>query len=168
MGFGFAQLFNLFKMKSLKILAGLVITLFLCFEFTHYIESYYIHAPQRYPLSWEYGFSDMVKKLNQYENNFNKVVITDRYDQPYILVLFYKQYDPQKYQPQAVLSPRDKFNFGTIRGFDKYEFKKVTSEEIKQNKDTLYIVTPEEAGDNIVIDRVNFPNGEPAFLFVRS
>ncbi len=168
MGFGFAQLFNLFKMKSLKILAGLVITLFLCFEFTHYIESYYVHAPQRYPLSWEYGFSDMVKKLNQYEANFNKVVITDRYDQPYILVLFYKQYDPQKYQPQAVLSPRDKFNFGTIRGFDKYEFKKVTSEEIKQNKDTLYIVTPEEAGDNIVIDRINFPNGEPAFLFVRS
>lgn len=168
MGFGFAQLFNLLKMKPLKILAALVITIFLCFEFTHYIESYYVHAPQRYPLSWEYGFSDMVKKLNQYEANFNKVVITDRYDQPYILVLFYKQYDPQKYQPQAVLSSRDKFNFGTVRSFDKYEFKKVTSEEIKQNKDTLYIVTPEEAGDNIVIDRINFPNGEPAFLFVRS
>ncbi len=168
MGYGFVGLFKVLNKKPFQILAGVIVVLFLSFEFTHYVESYYIHAPKRYPLSWEYGFSEMVEKLNVYENNFNKVVITDRYDQPYILLLFYKRYDPQKYQPQAVLSSRDKFNYGTIRNFDKYEFKKVTSEEIKQNKDTLYIVTPEEAGDNIVIDRINFPNGEPAFLFVRS
>lgn len=168
MGFGLFSLYKIIKNKPLQILAMIVITIFLSFELTHYLESYYVHSPKRYPLSWEYGFSEMVQKLNLYEKDFNKVVITDRYDQPYILLLFYKQYDPAKYQPQAVLTDRDKFNFGTVRSFDKYEFKKPTFEEIKQNKDTLYIVTPEEAGDNTIIDRVNFPNGEPAFLFIRS
>ncbi len=168
MSLGLIGLFQILKKKPLQIAASVIIVLFLGFEFTHYVENYYIHSPKRYPLSWEYGFSEMVQKLNKYEGQFNKVVITDRYDQPYILLLFYKLYDPAKYQPQAVLSERDKFNFGTVRSFDKYEFKKANSQEIKEHKDTLYVITPEEAGDNIVIDRVNFPNGEPAFLFVRS
>jgi malate dehydrogenase (oxaloacetate-decarboxylating) len=73
----------------------------------------------------------MVAKLDKHESKVNKVVITDRYDQPYILVLFYKKYDPAKYQPQAILSERDKFNYGTIRSFDKYEFHAINKEEIK-------------------------------------
>ena len=120
----------------------------------------------------------MVSKLNQLEDQFDKVVITDRYDQPYILVLFYKanlpdksgkKYDPEKYQPQAILSERDKFNFGTVRNFDKYEFHKITNEEINKGKDVLYIVSPEELPkDRSILDQVNFPNGEPAFLFIKT
>lgn len=168
MGYGLAGLFQSLKKKPLQILVGMVLILFLGFEFVHYLESYYVHSPKRYPLAWEYGFSEMVQKLNKYETEFNRVVITDRYDQPYILLLFFKQYDPAKYQPQAVLSPRDKFNFGTIRSFDKYEFHKATKEEIESSSSTLFVITPEEAGDKAIIDTVYFPNGEKAFVFVKS
>jgi len=137
------------------------------FEFGHYLESYYIHYPKRYPLSWEYGFSEMVSKLNNLEAKYDNVVITDRYDQPYILVLFYKKYDPNKYQPQAILSPRDKFNFGTVRSFDKYQFHYIKPKEIEESKNTLFIGTPDEIYEGEkVIDRVYFPNGEVAFLFL--
>ncbi len=168
MGYGFMGLITQLKKTPLQAVVVTLLMIFLSFEVTHYLEGYYLHSPKRYPLAWEYGFPEMIQKLNKYERDFDKVVITDRYDQPYILVLFYKQYDPAKYQPQAVLSARDKFNFGTVRSFDKYEFHKASSEEIKKSPKTLFVITPEEAGDNIIIDTVHFPNGEIAFLFVKS
>lgn len=168
MGFGLIKLYELLKIKPIQLVISVLLIFIISFEFVHYLEDYYVHSPKRYPLAWEYGFKEMIQKLNKYEDQYNRVVITDRYDQPYILTLFYKQYDPAKYQPQALLSERDKFNFGTVRSFDKYRFETTNYLDIKKNKDTLYVVTPEEAGDNIVIDKVLFPNGEVAFLFVRS
>ncbi len=167
-GFGVVKFIRILKFKPIQIVISLIFISLITFEFVHYLESYYIHSPKRYPLAWEYGFKEMIEKLDKYEDSYNHVVITDRYDQPYILTLFYKQYDPAIYQPQAVLSERDKFNFGTVRSFDKYRFETTNYLDIKKNKDTLYVVTPEEAGDNIIVDKVLFPNGEVAFLFVRS
>ena len=119
-------------------------------------------------MAWEYGFKEMVQKLGQYEVPYSKVVITDRYDQPYILILFFKKYNPTKYQPQAVLSPRDKFNFGTVRSFDKYEFRPILPEEVNQTGDTLFIGTENEIPkDASMIDKVDFPNGQPAFVFTK-
>ena len=144
-----------------------LVSIFLAFEFLHYLESYYIHYPKRYPLSWEYGFGEMVSKLEKYEKDYQNIVITDRYDQPYILVLFYKNYEPNKYQPQANLSSRDKFNFGTIRAFDNYQFRPINPDEVNLAKNTLFIGTPEEIPEHAsIIDEVKFPNGESAFIFV--
>lgn len=153
--------------KRWKLTLVIIIILPMIFEIFHYLESYYIHYPKRYPLSWEYGFSEMVEKLQKYEDNYQNIVITDRYDQPYILVLFYKKYDPKKYQPQAKLSERDKFNFGTVRSFDNYQFRSISPEEISKNPDTLYIGTETEIPENAnILDKVDFPNGKPAFIFV--
>lgn len=165
MGFGLFNLVQLFKGKWRIIVSSLLCLAFI-FETVHYLESYYILYPKAYPLSWEYGFNQMVAKLEQYQGNYNKVVITDTYDQPYILVLFFEQYDPKKYQPQAHLSARDKFNFGTIRSFDKYEFHAITKQEIDSSKDTLFIGTTSEIPSTAtIIDKINFPNGQPAFIF---
>lgn len=168
MGYGVLKFLHILSLKPAKFFVSIIILSLISFEFIHYLENYYIHSPKRYPLAWEYGFKEMIQKLSLYEDDYNSIVISDRYDQPYILTLFYKQYDPEKFQPQAVLSERDKFNFGTVRSFDKYHFETTNYLDIKKNKDTLYVVTPDEAGDNIVIDKVLFPNGEVAFLFVRS
>lgn len=164
-GFGSWKMIELFKNK-LRYIVILPIIIFLLFEVIHYLESYYVHYPQRYDLSWEYGFKEMVGKLSGYEDKYNKVVITDRYDQPYILLLFFQKYDPQKYQPQAVLSPRDKFNFGTIRSFDKYEFRSIKPEEVGKDPRVLFVGTGEEIPSNAkIVDKVNFPSGNPAFIF---
>ncbi len=165
MGLGVTELISWLKGKW-RILLGGVILIAVTFEFIHYLESYYVVYPKRYPLSWEYGFKEMVQKLNKYEGSYKKVVITDRYDQPYILVLFYKQYDPSKYQPQAKLSPRDQFNFGTIRAFDKYEFREPMENELN-SPNTLFVMSGEKAPKNVkILDQVDFPNKEKAFVFI--
>ncbi len=166
MGVGLYYLITITK-KKLRFLIAFIIFFILGFEVIHYLESYYMHYPKRYPLAWEYGFKQMVSKLSIKQPLYNNVVITDRYDQPYILLLFYQKFDPVKYQPQARLSIRDKFNFGTIRSFDKYQFRQIDPKEIKNAKDTLFIGSEKEIPkDANIIDRVDFPNGQPAFLFV--
>ena len=164
MGYGVWGMGNLVKGK-VKVILMIVTAIIILFESIHYLESYYIHYPRRYPIAWEYGFSEMVAKLERYESLYNKIVITDTYDQPYILLLFYKQYDPAKYQPQAILSPRDQFNFGTVRSFDKYEFRKINPDEVG-NSQNLFVGTEKEIEENAkILDKVIFPNGEVAFIF---
>lgn len=166
MGYGFFCLYHWFN-KKLRFIIFLI-SIVLAFEFIHYLESYYIHYPKGYPLAWEYGFKEMVEKLGKYEHLYNNVVITDRYDQPYILVLFYKKYNPAKYHPQAILSPRDKFNFGTVRNFDKYHFRPILPEEISKSENTLFVGTDQEIPKNAnIIDKVIYPNGKIAFIFAK-
>src|SRR3989344_2468709 len=151
-----------FKIVGILLISGIII-----FEAVHYLESYYVHYPKRYPLAWEYGFSQMIRNLSKIEGNYKKIVITDRYDQPYILLLFFIKYDPKKYQPQANLSERDKFNFGTIRNFDNYEFRSIVKTDIKDaSHEILFIGTAEEIpNDAKILDEVHFMNNEPAFIF---
>ncbi len=177
MSLGMVSLVQFFSGKPLKVVITGLLLIALSYETFHFIESYFIHSPQRYPLAWEYGFREMVGKLQQYEGNYQKVIITDRYDQPYILTLFYKAalaqeqgktFNAADYQSKLILSERDKFNFGTVRSFDNYEFKEVKPEDIIQADNTLFIVTPKEVPENSdIIDRVKFPNGEDAFVFIR-
>lgn len=177
MSVGLVKLVGWFRNNKVKSIVVAIILIGFSYETVHFVESYFIHYPKRYPLSWEYGFREMVGKMQQYEGSYQKVVITDRYDQPYILTLFYKaalaqeqgkQFNPADYQSKLVLSERDKFNFGTVRSFDHYEFKEVKPEEVMEAKNTLFIVTPKEVLPNSdIIDRVKFPNGEDAFVFVK-
>ncbi len=163
MSFGLVQMLSWPFRKIIMVL----VTVGLLFEGSHYLESYFIHYPLRTPIAWEYGFSEMVTKLQKYQDKYDQVIITDRYDQPYILVLFYEKYNPEKYQPQATLTERDKFNFGTVRAFDKYQFHSIKSDEIEKVHNTLFIGTPQEIDPRTkTIDQVNFPDGTPAFLFV--
>lgn len=177
MGYGFFVVINWLNNRNMKLIMVSILLVVLSFETVHFVESYFIHYPKRYPLAWEYGFREMVGKLEKYEGNYQKVVITDRYDQPYILTLFYKaalaqeqgkQFNPGDYQSKLILSERDKFNFGTVRGFDNYEFKEVKPEEVMEAKNALFIVTPKEVPPNSdIIDTIKFPNGEDAFVFVK-
>ncbi len=166
--YGMNVIIEHFRGKYLKALIVVVIFMILTFEFSHFLESYFVHYPKRYPLAWEYGFKEMVSKLEKYQGQYNNVVITDRYDQPYILVLFYEKYNPAKYQPQAVLSARDKFNFGTVRAFDKYQFRPIEPTDFEKNTRTLFVGTPKEIPTDVsIIDKVYYPNGEIAFVFAK-
>ncbi len=175
MAYGAIQLFKLLMVRPAvnwriyRILSAtllVIVVLFSSFEFVRYMESYYLRYPYRWPIAWEYGFKEMIGKLEKYQNKYDQIIITDRYDQPYILVLFYSKYDPSKYQPQAKLTERDKFNFGTVRGFDNFQFRAINKDEVSKQERTLYIGTAQEiTNQSRKIDQVNFPNGEPAFIF---
>lgn len=137
-------------------------------EFTRYLHQYYTHMAKAYPYSSQYGMKELVGYLKTEENKFSKIVVTDRYDQPYILFLFYLKYPPDKFQKEHALTPRDKFGFSTVRSFDKYNFISVNWNEMRDLRSTLLVGAPEEINDvdANIIKRIYFPGGQTAFEIV--
>lgn len=147
-----------FRYLSLVLLSSVVI-IFL----VDYIHNYYIHLPKEYALEWEFGFSQMVPYVLENQNKYQKIVITDRYDQPYILLLFYSKYNPANYQKMIKQEGDNKFGFTTVINFDKYEFRPISPEEVSNSHNTLFVGTNDEIKQENILKTINFPNNAPVF-----
>lgn len=152
--------------NTVKYLVLAVLGCLIGISLVSFLDRYYVHLPKQYALEWEYGFSQAVSYISRSEDKYQKIVMTDRYDQPYILLLFYSKYDPAKYQRENKEISGNKFGFSTINAFGKYEFRPIGKEEVLRSKDILYVGTNEEIGDQTPIKVINFPNGTPAFKIV--
>lgn len=134
---------------------------------SRYLHEYYTHLGKEYPFSSQYGAKEMVGFVMENESKFKEIYITDRYDQPYILYLFYSKTDPAKFQKDHKLTPRDKFGFSTVRDFDKYKFVSINWDKMRDLRNVLLIGTPEEFKiDANVTHEVPFPSGKPAYKVV--
>lgn len=153
--------------NTVRYLALISVVLAVGISLAFFLERYFVHLPKQYSLEWEYGFSQAVEFIRQNQDKYQKTVITDRYDQPYILLLFYSKYDPAKYQEGEKIIGDNKFGFSTITSFDNFEFRPIAKEEISKTKNTLFVGTNEEIGDNgSILKVIHFPNGDVAFKIV--
>ncbi len=144
--YGMLNIVQSLKFKSLIVIAFILNSIF-------YIHQYFIHAPIEYAKDWQYGYEQVVEKVLQVEKNYETIYVTNYYDQPYIYFLFYGRIDP-------IVKNSGYF----YQGMDKYEFGIQNSKFKIQN--SLYVLAPEELNSKYqVFDQVNFPSGEPAFLF---
>lgn len=167
-GLGFGILWeNLWRLT--KSVRYLILSVFVCVigvSLAIFLDRYYIHLPKQHSLEWEYGFSQAIPYIVANQDKYEKIVITDKYDQPYILFLFYSKYDPVKYISAKKQIGDNKYGFSTVTSFSKFEFRPIGKEEISKSKNTLYVGTSEEIGEDIIpLKVVNFPNGTPAFKY---
>lgn len=142
---------------------GSILIMFFVLKFIH---QYFIHLPKQNALEWQYGFSKLVPKIFDQKDQYDKTIITTRYDQPYILFLFYSKYDPLKFQQTAKSTPPDKFGFSTIESFDKFEFRAINQEEIGKIKNLLYVGSADEINQKKLDDVIYYPNSKEAFKIV--
>lgn len=155
--------------KFKKLLIIFIVALYV-FQLSDYLYKYHIRYPKEYPSAWEYGFKELVSYTESVKDKYPKIWVTDKYDQPYILFLFYSRYDPGKFQGNHVLTVRDKFNFSTVRDFDKYHFESAPWNKVRNQHPALIVAAPEDIPDRGVgvIKTINFPNGSPAFKIVEN
>jgi len=114
-------------------------------QFARYEHMYWTHMSKEYPYSSQYGVKELVTYVSQNENKYKNIVVTDRYDQPYILFLFYTKYPPAEFQNNHVLTGRDKFGFSTVSQYGKYVFTSIDWGSIKlEYPDSLIAGTKEE------------------------
>jgi 4-amino-4-deoxy-L-arabinose transferase-like glycosyltransferase len=147
------------KGKILKIISIIFIIIYGYFV-AYYLDAYFVHYSKRYPFAWQYEFNQLVPYLEKQKNKYNQIYITNKYDQPYILFLFYSQYPPQKIQSEIKLTPPDNFGFSTVLNFDKYHFQKINWDKIPLNS---LVVTSDELVPIEPVKIINFPNGQPGF-----
>lgn len=125
---------------------------------------YFVHYPRSLPAAWEYGFDQVVSFVKENENRYQGVYVTESYDQPYILFLFYLQYPPAVFQKEAKLTARDRFGFSTVADFGKFHFRPIEWEKMEGANNILVIGTDEEIPESAtIVKNIYFRNGTIAF-----
>lgn len=148
-----------FLQKMPKFINCLLILIYL-FSLVYYLDAYFIHYPKRLPTAWSYGFDQLVPYLEKEKMKYQNVYVTDKYDQPYILFLFYSKYPPEKIQKEIKLTTPDQFGFSTVRQFDKYHFEKIKWDSIPKNS---LVVSSDEQILGLPQKIIDFPNDQPGF-----
>ena len=155
------------RKRYLKVfIIGLVIVI--SWSYVRYLHMYWVHMSKEYPYSSQYGVKELVTYLKENNKTYKDIIITDRYDQPYILYLFYTKYDPAKFQKDHTLTARDGYGFSTVRDFSNLHFYSVKFEEMRtEYPNSLIIGTPEEIPDEgNIIKRIYGTNGFEYFDIV--
>ena len=159
---GIYSFFFLFKNKKILKKISIIFIIVYAYFVAYYLDDYFVHYPKRYPYAWEYGFDQLVPYVESQKNNYNQIYITNKYDQPYILFLFFSKYPPEKIQKEIELTSPDQYGFSTVLNFDKYNFQKIDWNKIPSGS---LVVTADESIPSSFepLKVINFPNGQPGF-----
>lgn len=111
------------------------------FNFSYFYHDYFSFYPTRYSSEWQYGYKQAISYAQSKQNNYNKIVMTKELGRPYIYVLFYEKYSPEKFRQQAQIT-REVYGFVHVHAFGKYVFRSNTSADIGKFGKALYIDTP--------------------------
>jgi hypothetical protein len=144
-----------------------IILLVALFNFLYYLHQYYVHTPVEYSQGWQYGYKQVFNELKKREDSYSKIIVTYKYDQPYIFYLFYRQIDPEWYQKHW-----DYMGNGTIerarRIYGKYEFRNINWGEDQKLTNALIVGTPDEFPKEInSLTDIHFLDGTVAFRIVK-
>ena len=149
-----------------KVLIAFLI-IFAFWELSYYLLQYYVRQENHKPWYRGYAFKELVGEIGKQYPRYRKIVITKAHPSPYIYLLFYSQFDPNKYQNMG--SPKD------IGGFDKFVFipydcplsSEYNSEgELNGEKNVLYVnsgACPIPAKNVKVVRIVKWKDGSSAF-----
>lgn len=164
---GLVTFFNsLKKIKPLFIGLLLGFSLLFAHNFAYYLHQYYVHYPKKLPYAWQYGFEQIGDYLNEYGQQYDQIIISNRYDQPYILIAFFTQYPPQELQADMDMTPRDEFGFSTLNTFGPYTFKTIDWPVDSQRDNALIIAADEGVGEDYQpIYTIDSPGGKTLFRF---
>jgi len=116
----------------------LLYILFLIFYFLflfYSLDFYFNHYPKRALVlrSWQAGYKELSDYVKTNYKHFDKFYITKKNGQPYIFLLFYLQYPPEKYQKESSLSSPDEYGFGQVERFDKFIFDLPNENQLKNS-----------------------------------
>ncbi|MDP3758845.1 MAG: glycosyltransferase family 39 protein [Candidatus Daviesbacteria bacterium] len=118
---GIATLCQLTRKKNYIILT--VIIIFLAF-FANYFRSFLNTYPAKSVTDWQYEYKKIYTDFGDRFDKYNRILISDKYAQPYIFALFYLKYDPKSFRQEVIRNSVDQWGFSTVQKFGKFEFGK--------------------------------------------
>lgn len=156
------------KYATVKWFVGSAMIVLFLLNVVYYFHQYYVHTPIEYGDFWQYGHKETFAEVSKIEDEFDRIIVTYKYDQPYIYYLFYNKIDPAWYQKNW-----DYLGTGEVermkRIIGKYEFRNINWETDQNLKNTLLIASPEEVPDNAkIFKKIGFPDGSSAFVFIKT
>lgn len=127
------------KSRRLALMGALLLAFGYLFCLVLYLDLYYVHFPKKNSAGWNYGMEEVAKIIAEGQKKYSRVIMTQKYGQPYIFYLFYNQYPPQEYQKQAYLKEDPQGDVGTVEKIDNIEFRNVFWPEDRACQNCLLI-----------------------------
>lgn len=154
------------KNKMITFGSYTILLIVLLFQVYGYLNSYYITYPKEIPVAWQYGFKEIANFTGENYAEYDKIIISDRYDQPYILIAFFQKYPPYLLQEELVMGPIDNFGFSTGRSFGKYEFRSIDPQKDINLPNTLLVSDEKNFPENMIVKKIYTETGKVLFQFI--
>lgn len=158
--FGIALIAEKFKKYSQIIIAAVVVVYLGFFEY--YFSTFINEYPVKYAAEWQYGYKEIYEKYSQAFGNYQKIVISDEYAQPYIFALFYQKYNPAEFRKTASYNYAGNWGFSTVKNFGKFTFEKIADANLQ--KDSLIFTINSDKIENTKPEgEILNPDGSTSF-----
>lgn len=167
---GLFQIVNWLKKIRLRRLVLAVLALVFFFNFSWYLFDYhFVYSFQSFPW-WDYGNKELINKVEEHEENFQKVVFTLPQKEILQFILFFKKIDPDYYQKKGLPEKYQLAEFDPKLVIDKNFM-------IDKSCQELYVGKEEEVKKLVenkklpqylsLVDLVKYPTGGTVFYLVR-
>ena len=144
-------------------LVNLILTIILLVLFGNYFLSFIKNYPSHSSRDWQYGYKVIFTNYNNQFDRFDKILISDSYAQPYIFALYYLNYDPKKFISEVKYTPISNWGFSTVASFNKFEFRKITKDDLSSKKTLIFASPADKIGSQKSNSEIKFLDGETAF-----
>jgi len=143
-------------------------SLMLCFlvlNVVYVLHQFFVHMPIENAKYWYAGRKEMVDKLEKYKPFYDRIIVSNKLDFPYVFFLYYGDVDPNEYLQQGGTKSGGFLEEGNTWG--KYEFRSV-SDIRSLTENILFVGQPgEEFKMSQVIDTVYYLDKTPVIVFFR-
>lgn len=155
--------YQVFSIK-LKYLLFAVFLIFMIFNFTYYLNQYFVQTNYFHAEDWLYGHKEVMEEVLKRQDNYSRVIITNKepFDRSNMYYLFYSMYPPEKYQESNPASG----GFAVFPKFDKFEFRPINWQEDSNLTNTLVVGLPSEIPVSAADVVIYYPDGSPAAVIV--
>lgn len=119
------------------------------FSFLSFIHLMFMHYPKKFSVDWQIGYKDMVFQIQRFQNDYEKIYVTNINQVPYIYLLFFQNYDPQTFINEK----------GNTDHFNKYYFVNEDQHLDFQEK-SLYVAPSWKKVDGLWLSAVNDNTGK--------
>lgn len=137
----------------------MVIIIFLSSFFIYY-KNFIIDYSKHTSDDWQYPYKKAFENPARFDQ-FDQVIISDRYSQPYIFALFYLKYDPAKFRSEVEYNETIRKETSVVRKIDKLIFTNIDFYQLPFGK-SLIFAHPTDKIDEIAYREVIYsPDGSP-------
>ncbi len=143
---------------------ALIFVMLVLLFFTNFLVKFYGSYNQLSAEGWQWAYKDIFVSYRVDFENFDHIVVTDHYGQPYIFALYYNAYDPITFRSTLAYNQTRRFATSVVSAFDKYIFTNIDYYNLPSGKSLIFAHPSERMTEIEPKESVYFPNGSLAFI----
>lgn len=150
------------RAKYNSLLLGFIVCVFGFMSLVYYWRFLTVY-PQLSATSWQYEYNTLFSHYSEHFSEYDHVLVSDKYAQPYIFYVFNQTIDPALFQTKKVLNEKPRIETSVVKSLGTITFSDINLEDAPKGR-LIIFAHPEEKIDQIPsIETVWNPDKTVAF-----